>query len=129
MFNDGVTADVMTGESGISEYLRQFYPLLDQDVELQKSKIPSKVARWFPIPRLTPRFPQTLLFHGEEDIAIKYQDSEVFDKQLKKLGVPSRYILVEGEGSGHGFERQGYEKFWDKYMVQNMEWLFSSLEQ
>lgn len=127
MFNDGVTADVMTGESGISEYLRQYYPELDENIELQNAKIPSKVARWFPIPRLTAAFPKTLLFHGEDDIAIKYQDSEAFHRQLQKVGSESRFILVKGEGSGHGFERQHYKKFWDKYMSSNMEWLFSSL--
>lgn len=127
MFNEGVTADLMTGETGLSKYFREFYPALDEDIELQQAKIPSKVARYFPIPRLTASFPKTLLFHGEEDSAIKYQDSEVFDKQLRKLGVDSRFILVRGEGSGHGFERQNYERFWGEYMSQNMEWLFSSL--
>lgn len=127
MFNDGVTADIMTGHKGISEHLRQFYPALDEDIELQKQKIPSEVARWFPIPRLTSNFPKTLLFHGEQDIAIKYQDSEVFDRQLRRLGVDSRYVLVKGEGSGHGFERQHYEKFWNEYMSDSMQWLFDSL--
>lgn len=127
MFNDGVTADVLTGHKGVSESFRQYYPGLDENIELQKQKIPSEVARWFPIPRLTPKFPKTLLFHGEEDIAIKFQDSEVFDEQLRKLGVDSRFVLVKGEGSGHGFERQHYDKFWKQYMSDNMEWLFYSL--
>lgn len=127
MFNDGVTADVMTGQSGVSKALRAYYPDLDLDIDLQKAKIPAEVARWFPIPRLSSNFPKTLLFHGEDDIAIKFEDSEVFVKQLQRKGVDSRFVLVKGEGSGHGFERQHYEKFWAKYMVQNMEWLFASL--
>jgi dipeptidyl aminopeptidase/acylaminoacyl peptidase len=129
MFNEGVTADAMTGQAGVSEHLQEFYPDLDEDVELQQAKIPSKLARYFPIPRLTRSFPKTLLFHGEEDTAIKYQDSEVFDRQLRKMGVDSRFILVKGQGSVHGFERQNYEKFWGEYMAHNMEWLFSSLDE
>lgn len=127
MFNDGVTADILTGEAGTSEKLRQYYPALDKDVQLQKANIPSSVARWFPIPRLTRNFPKTLLLHGEEDIAIKFEDSEIFDRQLKSLGVESRFILVQGEGSGHGFERQHYEKFWAPYMAESLQWLFDSL--
>jgi hypothetical protein len=127
MFNDGVTADIMTSTPGLSEMLRQFYPALDEDIELQQAKIPAAAARSFPIPRLTSNFPKTLLFHGEEDAAIKYQDSEVFVKHLQKLGVPSRFVLVKGEGSGHGFERQNYEKFWRQYMAEHMIWLFNDV--
>lgn len=125
---EGVTASVLFQQPDLSGELAKLAPSLDEDVDLQRARIPANLLHWFPIPRIHAGFPKTLLMHGKEDVAIPWQDSAVFARALSTVNVPNRFILVEGAGSGHGFDRgQGFDRFWDKYMLSNLNWLFEDL--
>lgn len=127
MFNEGLGAEILFNAPGLSRLLGDLAPTLDEDVSKQEKSIPMEWSRWFPITRLPSTFPATLLFHGEEDVAIPYQDSQVFLNKLQKEGVKSRFILVKGEGTGHGFDRADIDKYWGTYMSNNLDWLFGQI--
>ena len=46
--------------------------------------------------------PPILLIHGSKDILVPIQQSEIFAVRLKEAGVPSKLLVMEGQG--HGWE-------------------------
>ena len=64
---------------------------------------PSKVARANPLTYLTKDAPPYLIVHGNQDPVVPHHQSELLFDALKKLGVPVRFITVEGGGHGQGF--------------------------
>lgn len=126
LFYSGTCADAFTGVEGVSKALGAVSGITE-DLSKQRAIIPESSIHLFPLLRITPSFPPTLLFHGERDVAIPISDSEVFDSELKRNGVPSRFIRVEGEGSGHGFDRQDFGHWYEKDLRDNTLWLFSQV--
>ncbi|MBI5708109.1 MAG: alpha/beta hydrolase [Armatimonadetes bacterium] len=49
-----------------------------------------------PIYTVTPKFPPTLLVHGDKDVLVPIQQSEVMLEALKKAGVTSELVTVKG---------------------------------
>ncbi|KAH8918501.1 alpha/beta-hydrolase, partial [Atractiella rhizophila] len=100
----------------------------DDSLETQAATIPSELHCFFPLLQIPSSFPPTLIFHGEQDAAIQISESERFAEKLKQVGVPEekiKFVRIQGEGSGHGFDRgDGFEKYWESVMKENMEWLF-----
>lgn len=49
-----------------------------------------------PIYTVTAKFPPTLLVHGDKDVLVPIQQSEVMLEALKKAGVPAELVAVKG---------------------------------
>lgn len=62
---------------------------------------PEKVAKANPITYVTPSDPPMLLMHGEKDMAVPYNQSELLHEALKTSGVNSTLFKVVG--GDHGF--------------------------
>ena len=62
---------------------------------------PDKVRRANPITYATPDDPPMLHMHGDKDMAVPYNQSELLHAALQKAGVES--TLYKVEGGGHGF--------------------------
>ncbi len=51
-----------------------------------------------PIQNVNPKFPPTLFIHGDKDILVPIQQSQVMFEALKKAGVATELLTVEGGG-------------------------------
>ena len=67
---------------------------------------PDTESKWFdaycPLRNVTQKYPPTLLIHGTKDTDVPYEQSELMARQLKREGVESELITVEGGGHGLG---------------------------
>jgi hypothetical protein len=97
---DGITASVLFQQPNLSQELAKWAPSLDNDIDRQKQCIPLEMLHWFPIPRIHSGFPKTLPLHGEHDVAIPWQDSDVFSQAFSAHSVDNRFVLVRRTGSG-----------------------------
>ena len=88
-----------------AQELMQFWPSFaaksrsDEDLEAA-----AKFAS--PVTYLTKDMPPTLITHGDKDLLVPIQQSELVMKRLKDLGVPHKLIVKEG--AAHGW--QGLDK-------------------
>lgn len=128
IMNEGKTCDILFDIPGLSAKLAAMPLSADTDVSEQRQHVPSNAQTWFPLLNITSSFPKTLAFHGVEDTAIPIQDGEVFARELQRAGVDHRYIRVEGSGSGHGFDRENVQHWWNAYLSENLAWLLKDLE-
>ena len=62
---------------------------------------PHKARKANPITYVTPDDPPMLLMHGEKDLSVPYNQSELLHAALQKAGVES--TLYQVAGTGHGF--------------------------
>lgn len=127
MVREGVTADILLGQDGLSQRLRAHYPRIDVDIGAQRSVIPEDLHPYFPLLPINHDFPRTLLFHGEQDVAIPIQDSEVFAKQLEENRVRHRFVRIRGQASVHGFDRHGLDQWWAADLKPNLDWLLEAV--
>jgi dipeptidyl aminopeptidase/acylaminoacyl peptidase len=88
-----------------AEELMRFWPSFgaksrsDEDLEAA-----AKFAS--PVTYITKNMPPTLITHGDKDLLVPIQQSEVVMKHLETLGVPHKLIVKEG--AAHGW--QGLDK-------------------
>ncbi|MBI3463296.1 MAG: alpha/beta hydrolase fold domain-containing protein [Planctomycetes bacterium] len=68
---------------------------------IQENK--AQTARANPIEYLTKEAPPYLIVHGDQDPAVPHHQSTLLFDALTKIGVPARFITVEGGGHGQGF--------------------------
>jgi len=66
---------------------------------------PDKVARANPINYITPDDPPFLIMHGIQDFTVLKNQSELLHEALKKKGIPTTLILLDG--LAHGFRGKG----------------------
>lgn len=76
-----------------------------------------------PATHVRPGLPPFLLFHGNQDKRVPYNQSENFFAKLKAAGVPAKFITIEGGGHGIG----GWEKMGSDYAAQMIAWLEKNL--
>lgn len=81
------------------------------------------LAEASPATYVRPGLPPFLLLHGNADNRIRYQQSVDFLDRLKKAGVPSELITIEGGGHGMG----GWAKMGSDYIAQLIAWLNKTL--
>jgi len=53
-----------------------------------------------PLVHVTSQAPPTLLFHGDKDVLVPIQQSQVFARRMKELGATCRLIVAEGQQHG-----------------------------
>lgn len=64
---------------------------------------PSFFANFCPVQHVTPRYPPTLLLHGDADTDVPYEQSVMMAAALARAGVEHDLITVRG--GGHGFDQ------------------------
>jgi alpha-L-fucosidase 2 len=82
------------------------------------------LAEASPATYVRPGLPPFLLLHGNADNRIRYRQSVDFLDRLKKAGVPSELITIEGGGHGMG----GWAKMGSDYIAQLIAWLNKTLK-
>ena len=63
-----------------------------------------------PINKVTPKFPPTLLIHGDADPLVPLQQSEIFRDALAKAGVVHELMVVKGGGHNEKTVEPGFPK-------------------
>ena len=71
---------------------------------------------------VTARTPPAFLVHSKDDGGVKYQNSVVMHKALRKHGVPSEIKLYEKGGHGFGIGRKGADS--TRWSEDFVAWLF-----
>jgi dipeptidyl aminopeptidase/acylaminoacyl peptidase len=61
---------------------------------------PDKAAAASPITYVTPDDPPFLIVHGDADPIVPVGQARILDAALRKAGVPSTLVLLEGAGHG-----------------------------
>lgn len=61
---------------------------------------PKAFDAFCPLRNVAPRFPPTLLVHGDQDTDVPYEQSVLMDRELARCGV--EHVLVTVRGGGHG---------------------------
>jgi acetyl esterase/lipase len=75
-----------------------------------------------PLHHVTNDDPPTLLVHGDQDRLVPIQQSEVFFRRMKQVGVPCELFVAKGQG--HSWpkpvcgERERVIKWFDRYLAQ-----------
>jgi acetyl esterase/lipase len=62
--------------------------------------VPDKARFASPATHVTPDDPPFLIFQGDDDKLVPYQQSTEFDELLKKARVPTELVLIRGAGHG-----------------------------
>lgn len=68
---------------------------------------PGFFTRFCPVRNVDPRYPPTLLLHGDQDTDVPYEQSVMMAQALDSAGV--RHELITIPGGGHGFDDAGDE--------------------
>jgi len=63
-------------------------------------KEPKAFDPFCPVRNVTPKYPPTLLIHGDQDTDVPYEQSVLMDKELARHGVEHELLTVAGGGHG-----------------------------
>jgi len=75
---------------------------LDDPKTAAKDKMLEVGKSMSPLTFMTKAMPPTFLVHGDADLLVPIQQSEITIKKLKELGVKNELVRVPGKG--HGWE-------------------------
>ena len=94
---------------------RSYIPIVDENRLLELGKAIS------PVYHATADDPPTLIIHGDADVLVPIQQSEIILEKLKDLGVPTE--LVRKSGAAHGWPDIGKDysilaDWFDQYLVK-----------
>ena len=82
-----------------------------------------KVKRANPITYVTPDDPPFLIMHGDKDMQVPFNQSELLYEALKKSGVEADLYKIKGSGHGDGFSHpkvlQIVQTFFDSHLKTN----------
>jgi acetyl esterase/lipase len=82
-----------------------------------------KVRLANPITYVTPDDPPFLIMHGDKDMQVPYNQSELLYEALKKSGVEADLYKIKGSGHGDGFSHhkilQIVQTFFDSHLMKN----------
>lgn len=70
------------------------------DNTTSEEKLTAISQQYSPIRFTSAKTPPTLLIHGDKDVLVPIQQSQIFKAKLDELGVKSQLITVPGEGHG-----------------------------
>ncbi|MEQ1933624.1 MAG: alpha/beta hydrolase, partial [Fimbriimonadaceae bacterium] len=78
--------------------LDMFIPALGIDPKAAKSDIEAFVRQLSPISLVNPKYPPTLIIHGDDDKLVPLQQAQVMDLALTKAGVEHKLEVIPGGG-------------------------------
>jgi dipeptidyl aminopeptidase/acylaminoacyl peptidase len=65
--------------------------------------------------------PPFLLLHGDNDLVVPFQQSEIMEAALRKVGVPVKLIRVPGGGHGSSFPGAHEQVDWAAHALEWFE--------
>ena len=75
-----------------------FIPALGIDPKAPKNEIESLVQKLSPITYVNPKYPPTLIVHGDSDKIVPLQQAQAMDQALTKAGVDHNLEVIPGGG-------------------------------
>ena len=75
-----------------------FTPALGIDPKAGKNDIKALLQKLSPITLVNPKYPATLIVHGDADKLVPLQQSQVMDQALAKAGVEHKLEVIPGGG-------------------------------
>ena len=79
------------------------------------SKQPKKYSQFSPIRNVTPKYPPTMLLHGDLDDEIPPDNSSRMAEELKRSGVPHQHITLTDFGHGFDFYKPNRQPVQDAF--------------
>lgn len=80
-----------------------------------------------PVTHVTPDDPPFLLFHGDADATVPFEQSQLMEAELKKAGVIVTFVPVSGGRHGGNFQLKADDTRLPGYFGQAAEWFNSHL--
>jgi acetyl esterase/lipase len=96
-------------------------PPRGQDLSTPDAKLYREAS---PVNHVTPDDPPFLLIHGDADIVVPFQQSEIMEAALRKAAVPVKLVRVPGGGHGSAFRGATEKADWPG---QALEWFETHL--
>lgn len=78
--------------------LAMFAPALGFDLQGPRSELEALAKGLSPITYVNPKYPPTLIVHGDDDKVVPLQQAQVMDAALAKSGVPHKLEVIPGGG-------------------------------
>lgn len=78
--------------------LAMFAPAVGIDPKAPKNEIEALVRKLSPITLVNPKFPPTLIVHGDSDKVVPLQQAQAMDEALAKAGVEHKLEVIPGGG-------------------------------
>jgi acetyl esterase/lipase len=106
-----------TGKAALdSPVLKVFWPAFGITDQTPRDLVLKMGQAYSPIYGVTPKFPPTLVFHGDADPIVPLQQSELLMKKLEELGVPHELVVRKGAGHGYPAMLEDFVKCADWFM-------------
>lgn len=99
--------------------IARFMPALGIDAKATKEDVKAQLQKLSPILLVNPKYPPTLIVHGDSDKLVPLQQSQAMDEALAKAGVQHRLEVVPG--GGHD------EKTFGPGLMKALEWFKEKL--
>ena len=81
-----------------------------------------RYAEASPITYVTPDDPPFLLFHGDADPVVPFEQSQIMERALKEVGVPVKFVPVPGGKHGPNFGFQPGDPRLPDYWAEAVKW-------
>jgi dipeptidyl aminopeptidase/acylaminoacyl peptidase len=94
LVNWGKPGFLFTDDPAIATFL----PALGIDPKAPKSDIEAQLKQLSPITLVNPKFPPTLIVHGDADKLVPLQQSQAMDHAFAKAGVEHKLEIIPGGG-------------------------------
>jgi acetyl esterase/lipase len=78
--------------------MAMFIPVLGIDPKAPKNEIDAVVHKLSPITLVNPRYPPTLIVHGDGDKIVPLQQAQAMDQALARAGIKHKLEVVPGGG-------------------------------
>ena len=78
--------------------MAMFAPVLGIDPKAPKNDVDALIHKFSPITLVNPKFPPTLIVHGDGDKIVPFQQSQTMDQALTKAGIKHKLEVVPGAG-------------------------------
>lgn len=92
--NWGKASHIFTEEA----MLAVFVPALGIDPKASRAELSSYVGKLSPLNLVNPKFPATLIVHGDADAVVPLQQGQIMDQALAKAGVDHKLDVIPGGG-------------------------------
>lgn len=84
-------------------YCRQYGVWIQEVTGYDQIKDRNKLVQFNPIDNITIDYPPTLFLHGDQDTDVPYEQSVIMYNKLKKIGIETKLITIEG--ADHVFDQ------------------------
>ncbi len=90
--------------------LAQFAPILGINPTVPQNDIQALLKQLSPISHINPKYPPTLIVHGDKDTLVPLQQAQVMDQALGKQGIEHKLEVIPGGGHDFNTYNPGLKK-------------------